>query len=215
MPRPRRVRLTNWSRATIITYGRHDDDDLIDADVASKMVNSVLLEQPRERRSWSRPRQRATTPADDERGADGRDEEGQPGALRPQRPVGDPLEEHRGAAASSHGERPGSTSEDADEHEPGLRDPARLDPQPLHGEERAEGADHEDLGVGEVDQAQHAVDEGVAERDQRVDRARGQPVDGEAPELLEAVAVTQDCDIGRFPPRGPRGPGARALPVSA
>jgi hypothetical protein len=48
-----------------------------------------------------------------------------------------------------------------------------------------EGADHEDVAVGEVDEAQHAVDHGVAEGDQGVDRAKGQAIE----ELLQSSST--------------------------
>ena len=41
--------------------------------------------------------------------------------------------------------------------------------------EREEGAHHEDFAVGEVDQLDDAVDQGVAERDQRDQRAVRDP----------------------------------------
>ena len=44
---------------------------------------------------------------------------------------------------------------------------------------REERAHHEDLAVGEVDQLDDAVDERVAERDQRDQRAVGEPDDQE------------------------------------
>ena len=43
----------------------------------------------------------------------------------------------------------------------------------------AEAPHHEDLGVGEVDEPQHAVDERVAERDQGVEEAVGEAVTDE------------------------------------
>ena len=44
-------------------------------------------------------------------------------------------------------------------------------------DEGAEGSDHEDLAVGEVDQLDDPVDHGVADGDQGVQRSQGQPVD--------------------------------------
>ena len=61
---------------------------------------------------------------------------------------------------------------------------ARSTPQVHIGGERA---DHEDLGVREVDQAQHAVDQRVAQRDQRVDRALGQPGDRQLREVPDQI----------------------------
>ena len=45
----------------------------------------------------------------------------------------------------------------------------------VHHEEAAERAGHEHLAVGEVDQLQNAVDERVAEGDERVHRSSGEP----------------------------------------
>jgi hypothetical protein len=53
-----------------------------------------------------------------------------------------------------------------------------------HGE-GAERADHQDVAVGEVDQAHDAVDHGEADRDQGVERAEHQPVE----QLLEDIGV--------------------------
>jgi len=43
-------------------------------------------------------------------------------------------------------------------------------------EEPAQGPEHEDLGVGEVDHPQNPVDHGVAQGDEGVDRAQRQAV---------------------------------------
>ena len=53
--------------------------------------------------------------------------------------------------------------------------------------ERAEGADHEDLAVGEVDELDDAVDHRVAERDQRVDRTEHEAVGQLLEELRHRV----------------------------
>ena len=47
----------------------------------------------------------------------------------------------------------------------------------LHGAETHVGAEHEELGVREVDHEQDAVDERVAEGDERVHPAQGDAVD--------------------------------------
>ena len=54
---------------------------------------------------------------------------------------------------------------------------APRDGESADGVDAGEHADHEDLAVREVDHAEHAVDHGVAERDQRVDRAARDAVD--------------------------------------
>ena len=49
--------------------------------------------------------------------------------------------------------------------------------------------DHEDVAVREVEELQDAVDERVAERDQRVDAAERQCVDGELDERVHAAGA--------------------------
>jgi glutamyl-tRNA reductase len=56
-----------------------------------------------------------------------------------------------------------------------------------------EGADHEDIRVREVNEAQHAVDHRVAERDERVDGAERQAVE----ELLEEFGHCQELKVER------------------
>ena len=63
----------------------------------------------------------------------------------------------------------------------------------VDAEDRGVDPEREDLGVGEVDQAQDAVDERVAEGDQRIDRAERQPVDRLGKELvIEGAEVKLD-----------------------
>ena len=61
-----------------------------------------------------------------------------------------------------------------------------------HDPHRHEGADHEDVAVGEVDQLDDPVDHRVAEGDQRVDRAERQDV----VELLDAKDEERDDAAG-------------------
>jgi len=51
----------------------------------------------------------------------------------------------------------------------------------------AEGAEHEHLAVGEVDQLEHAVDQRVTQGDQRVEGTAGEPEDQEVQEVLHGV----------------------------
>ena len=67
-----------------------------------------------------------------------------------------------------------------------------------------ERADHEDVAVREVEELQHAVDERVAERDQRVDAAERQAVDGELDELVHVGCLFIERQGGSV---------ARAAPV--
>ena len=86
-----------------------------------------------------------------------------------ERAVGEALERHAEPAAQQHGRQ---------QHH--RQDPDRMQPADRPVEQRGQhapadvGADHEHLAVGEVDHEQHAVDHGVAERDQPVDRAERQ-----------------------------------------
>ena len=57
--------------------------------------------------------------------------------------------------------------------------------------ERDERPDHEDLAVGEVDELDDPVDERVAERDQGVDRAVGEPEDEVVAEIGEAAVLDE------------------------
>ena len=45
------------------------------------------------------------------------------------------------------------------------------------GDQRDEGAHHEDVAMGEIDHADDAIDHGVADGDQTIDRAERDPVD--------------------------------------
>jgi hypothetical protein len=60
-----------------------------------------------------------------------------------------------------------------DQHQPGRQQGLQdADDRPAH-----QGADHKHLAMGEVDQADDAVDHGVAQRDQGVHAAQHQAVD--------------------------------------
>src|SRR5258708_5691543 len=56
-----------------------------------------------------------------------------------------------------------------------------------------EGADHEDVGVREIDEAQHAIDHRVAKRDERIDGPEGQAVK----ELLKEFGQAERWGIFR------------------
>jgi hypothetical protein len=96
-----------------------------------------------------------------------------------QRAVGDALERPAIGGVDDHREQ--QHRDDRDRH------PADADG--IHDEERDqrhERADHEDLAVREIDHAHDAVDHRVADRDQPVDGAEGQPVDELLDEVLHA-----------------------------
>jgi len=106
---------------------------------------------------------------EEQRDADGGDEDVERGRAA-ERPVGQALDGHAQHGATDH------CDEEDDQAAP---DRALGDV--LAGIVADEGADHEDIGVGEINEAQHAVDHRVAERDERVDRPEGKAVE----ELLE------------------------------
>ena len=56
-------------------------------------------------------------------------------------------------------------------------------PEQIDGDNRSECTEHEHFGVGEVDQAQDAVDQRVAERNQCIDSAKRQTIKEVQPEL--------------------------------
>ena len=115
-----------------------------------------------------------------QRDADGRDERRQPRVVA-DRAVGETLDEHADDAADRHGPE---RDDDGAEDRGGGVEVERV------GEVIAgEGAQHVDVAMREVDQAQDPVDHRVAERDEGVDRAERQPVD----QLLEnSVHASRD-----------------------
>src|SRR5579885_2062485 len=59
-----------------------------------------------------------------------------------------------------------------------------------------EGARHRDVAVGEIDEAQDAVDHGVAERDQRVDAADREAEHDEVEPLRSRISALEQCADG-------------------
>ena len=125
-----------------------------------------------------------------ERHADRGDEEGQrPGVAPSQRPVGHRLQSDRGASGDRHREQHGDSEVEQCEPHPavvGVTAGGESEDD-VQAEVRAEHAEHENLGVREVDQPQHTEHQGVADGDQGVDRPPGQSVDGELPEPVSQV----------------------------
>ena len=62
-------------------------------------------------------------------------------------------------------------------------------------------AEHEDVAVREVDQLEDAVDERVAERDERVERALGEPDEGDGGEVVSVRLDDVHDEPGRASPR--------------
>ena len=98
-----------------------------------------------------------------------------------QRSAGDHREEERERQAEDQPERPGRG-----------REPDRPEER-----ERREGADHEDVAVGEVDQLDDPVDQRVADGDQRPDGAVGEPVLDVRGHAAEVAVVLQITDAER------------------
>ena len=113
-----------------------------------------------------------------DRHADRGDERREPRRIA-QRSVGDALD--RIAERHAHGDRR-ERGEQEDERAWGA---GQGNLQQAGRGERGERADHHHLAVGEVDEAEHAVDHGVAERDQRVDAAEHQAVENLLQQDLE------------------------------
>ena len=131
---------------------------------------------------------------EEERDAERADQRGDPRRVA-QRPVGEALDhdaEHR--AACHRGERDDERAAAQIGTTGSVEPPSSWSiPKPMNE------PDHDDVAVGEVEELEDAVDERVAERDQRVDAAERQPVDGERDELLVAalarsrVAILSDA----------------------
>ena len=134
---------------------------------------------------------RAADPEDadvleDERHAHGGDQRRQLGR-RSERPVGHPFDHHVQRPAGDH--RDYQRCEQSDDQPEDRRLLGETDDWP-EPDGRDERADHEHLAVGEVDQLDDSVDERVAERDQRPDRAVGQTGD-------EVVAEPREIAVNR------------------
>ncbi len=105
----------------------------------------------------------------EDRHADRRDQRDQP-ITAAQRAIGDPFDAVAVGAGDDHGRDEGADHQDGQ----GVQAHHR---QADNGDERDIRADHVHLAVGEVDHADDAVHHRVADGDQRVGAANGQPVD--------------------------------------
>ena len=111
--------------------------------------------------------------------ADGGDEGNQPRRAA-QRAVGDPLQDNGDDGRCQH--RDGEN--DCQRHDRVAVDEAGV-AEVVSDEEGRHGAVHEHVAMGEVDNEQHAVDEGVAEGDERVDASLGDAVNDQVPPVGE------------------------------
>ena len=124
---------------------------------------------------------------EDERDADRRDQRHEARGA-PKRPVRDPLDRRVEQGAADHGQQ----ERHEDRRNEGAERRVLLQAEHAQRDRRRDHpADHEHVAVGEVDQLEDAVDERVAERDERVERAVRQP-DQEDPE--ELVPVLRQVD---------------------
>ncbi|MNN47522.1 hypothetical protein D3C81_1619460 [compost metagenome] len=120
----------------------------------------------------------------DQRDADGADQGRQARGVA-QRLVGDALDHPAVQAGDADGEQQGGE----DQQRKGFQ---AEEAQQRQADGRQVGADHVHLAVGEIDHADDAVDHGVADGDQPVDRAEGQAVD----QLLQEDAVHASGLVG-------------------
>jgi hypothetical protein len=171
---------------------REDHDDVLVgqrgvADVDPRLVRKdvwIAADQPAERQPEDLGEDYAEDLLQDERDADRGDQEDQRWrVLFPKRAVRHPFDNQRRAAGRDRGrDEADQDGEQRHRHRRGT----------LHAEhgpraEHCPRSHHEDLGVGEVDQFQHPVDQRVPEGDERVDGALRQPVDGVLSEIGDQV----------------------------
>ena len=116
-----------------------------------------------------------------ERHADRRQHRGEAERM-PQRPVGDAL--HR--PAIERGNRHRHQKHDQQDHR--YRGQPHRD-QDQERDQRNEATDHEDVAMGEIDHADDAIDHGVADGDQAVDRAEHDAVDQLLGEIVHALPL--------------------------
>ena len=129
-----------------------------------------------------------------DRHADGRDQRRQPERAA-QRPVGQSFHGPAVDRCQQHGD---DQDQQQREWHPGDADHAH----DQEGDQRREGADHEDIAMGEIDHADDAIDHGVADGDQTVDRTQCQTVD----ELLREDSYIEIFHENPCPPNAVTAP---------
>ena len=209
MPLPSRELARNRSRPKVSRMAATMTSTLSRADVGPADRRQLrLLQHPREAQDL--PAVADGEQLLEEQGhADGRDQRGQAGRVAAaEGTVRHPFHGHRGEPGRGHG-RDRHQDEGDDQGQAHLRRVAGGDAEAVHGEQGGEHPDHEHLGVGEVDEPQDAVDQRVAQGDQRVDGAEGQAVERLRPELVDEAGeagVDGAPRLGGGSGRG-RGPG--------
>ena len=110
----------------------------------------------------------------------------------PQRPVGDALD----GPAVQRGDRHRDQQHDQQDQRDGGQ--AERD-QDQEGDQRDEAADHENVAMGEIDHADDAIDHGVADGDQAVDRAEHEAVDQLLGEIIHVLPLLETRNAARAP----------------
>ncbi|VDR29141.1 Uncharacterised protein [Raoultella terrigena] len=71
--------------------------------------------------------------------------------------------------------------------------------QRVHCRQRRQGADHQNIAVGKVNDAQDAVHHGVAERDQGIDASQHDAIDELLYECVQPIYPTMCSNYGYHP----------------
>ena len=195
MSRPSRVLETSQVNSASSTIGGDDDDDLdvgqLHGEAAGALVQRVAAGNDRRHRLDPRALRDLRVVGQDERHADGREHRRQPERV-PQRPVGDALD----GPAIQRGDR--HRHQQHDQQDQRDRGQAERD-QDQERDQRDEAADHENVAMGEIDHADDAIDHGVADGDQAVDRAEHEAVDQLLGEIIHALPLLENT-TRREPP---------------
>ena len=188
----------------------HDQAEVLDEDtVVAAEVDAVVADQVEtvvvaELRAEQQQRRVLEEERDAERG----DQRGDPRRVA-QRPVGEALDREAEQPRAEHrdDEHAGHQQRDRD------RRVQRAAQERQHAE-ADEGADHVDVAVGEVQELQDPVDHRVAQRDQRVEAAEDDPVDGQLEEEGPALGRGQVDRVEHEGDQRQRQPGQVAEPLS-
>jgi hypothetical protein len=103
-----------------------------------------------------------------------------------QRAVGQPLHRPPISSGEDHGDQ-----QHHQQRQGHVADAERAQHQKR--DHRDEGADHVDLAMGEIDHADDAVDHGVADGDEPIDRPQGQAIDELLQKIRHAPPTVSGC----------------------
>src|SRR6476659_7022595 len=160
-------------------HGGHHDEDLDVGEIYGEpafVEDLIAAGDHRLQRLDPRALRHLDEILENDRHADGGDQRREAEGFA-QRPVGDALH-----GPSPHGGEQHGDDEDEHERERNKRQAEAHDQK--KSDQRDESAHHEDVAMGEIDHADDAIDHGVADGDQAVDRAERNPVD----QLLQEVS---------------------------